>query len=86
MTISERFGTTKVIVTVTMEWIPARDVMWYNVNTEPQVIIVFTGNTSIQLVALYNTHYNVTIVASESSALCNYTGISRVEFNYSEFF
>ena len=79
--ISERFGTTN--ITVTMEWTSARDDVWYSVSTEPQVDAIFTRDTSIQLIALYNTHYNVTIVAY--SALCN-TGIGRVGFNYSEFF
>ena len=84
MMTSERFLTTN--ITVTVEWTPARDYVWYNISSEPQVDVIFAGNTSIQLVALYNTLYNVSIVAS--SALCNYTGISRVEFiiNYSDFF
>ena len=81
VTISERFWTTN--ITVTMEWTSTRDDVWYNVSTEPQVDVIFTGDTSIHFIALYNTLYNVSIVAS--SALCN-TGINRVGFKYSEFF
>ena len=77
--ISERFGTTN--ITVTVEWTPARDDVWYNISSEPHVDVIFTRNTSIQLIALYSTLYNVTVVAS--SALCN-IGISRVGFNYSK--
>ena len=77
----ERFGITN--ITVAMEWTSVRNDVWYYVSTEPQQSPegIFTGNPHIQLVALYNTLYNVTVIAS--SALCN-TGIGRVVFNCSK--
>ena len=51
-------------VTVILEWIQERSFCSYNASVVPQVELVFTGDTRVELTALYNTMYNVTIVAS----------------------
>ena len=51
-------------VTVTLEW-PQFSGETYTVATVPEPVNVsFTGSTSVQLVLLYNTEYNVTVTAT----------------------
>ena len=60
--ISEFFGTNG--VTATLEWTQENDVN-YDVNIFPQVssTVKVLRSSSLQLTLLYNTHYNVSIVA-----------------------
>ena len=62
--ISEFFDTNSVIVT--LEWTQQNDVT-YNVIIFPQISIAsveMLGGSSIQLTLLYNTHFNVSIIAT----------------------
>ena len=49
-------------VTVTVEWTQQMGAM-YDVKISPLVPIIITGNTSRQLMVLYNTEYNLSVVA-----------------------
>ena len=59
--ISEYFGTNSVIVT--LEWIQESDVT-YNVSIFPQVPVEILRGSSVQLPLLYNTDYNVRVIAT----------------------
>ena len=62
--ISEFFDTNSVIAT--LEWTQQNDVT-YNVSIFPQISIAsveMLGGSSVQLTLLYNTHFNVSIIAT----------------------
>ena len=61
---SEFFGTNSVIAT--LGWTQQNDVT-YNISIFPQISVAnikMSGSSSTQLTLLYNTHYNVSIVAT----------------------
>ena len=62
--VSEFFDTNSVIAT--LEWTQQNDVT-YNISIFPQISIAnieMSGSSSAQRTLLYNTHYNVNIVAT----------------------
>ena len=61
MNISEHFQTN--FVSVTLEW-TAKNGVSYVVSVNPETTISYTGKRSTQLIVLYNTKYNVSVVAS----------------------
>ena len=72
-------------VTVTLEWSQFSGET-YTVATVPDPVSVsFTGSTSVQLVLLYNTEYNVTVTAT----LCGYsnsTNSSTLSYYYGTYY
>ena len=63
-------------ITIILEWTQENDTS-YSVSIEPQAELVIAGNRSASFVVLYNTFYNVNVMAY---SVCNTT----IEFNYSE--
>ena len=78
---SVQFGTES--VTVILDWTSEHPGASYNVSVVPQVPIMYTGNTRAQLNVLYNTLYDVSIVAT----LCAQSSIrtaTTIGLNYGE--
>ena len=77
--ISVDYGTNN--ATVFLEWIP-KSHTYYNVSAEPQLEVNVTSLLSnAQLTVQYNTHYNVSIMAT----LCGqYTSATTIEIHYGE--
>ena len=48
---------------VTVEWAPQAGVSHYIARLSPMAPSFFTGSTSLQLMLLYNTEYNLSVVA-----------------------
>ena len=67
-------------VTVILKWTQEGSYFSFNVSVIPQVELVFTGDTSVELTALYNTMYNVTII---SAHLCGSSRTYTILLNYS---
>ena len=66
--------------TVTLEW-PQFSGETYTVVTVPEVVHKsYTGSTNVQLIMLYNTHYNVTVTAT----LCGHRNATNVYYYYSK--
>ena len=59
--ISEHFQMN--FVSVTLKW-TAKNGISYSINVNPETAISYTGERSAQLSILYNTKYNVSVVAS----------------------
>ena len=79
---SEQFGLDN--ITVILEWHNEGGGVSYSasVTTESLAVEMLTGHASIELVLLYNTQYNLSIVAS----LCGVNSTTSItELNYGEF-
>ena len=74
--ISEHFQMN--FVSVTLKW-TAKNGISYSVNVNPETAINYTGEWSAQLSVLYNTKYNVSVVAS----LCGTSqAVNSMTINY----
>ena len=71
-------------VTVTVNWTKAQpaDVL-YSARVLPIVPLMDTGSTSYQLTILYNTEYNLTVVAT-SPCRPNFNATDFIVLNYGE--
>ena len=79
LVISEEFGADN--VTVTVEWTQVEGVT-YQIIIVPQTLITSIGESSIQLILLYNTNYNLSV---ESTLPCQHQAQSHVLLFYGEF-
>ena len=61
MNITEQLGLDR--VTVNLEWTHKNGVS-YNVSVNPQVAVNYAGRNRAQLFVLYDTEYNVSVIAS----------------------
>ena len=69
-------------VIILLEWIPQKGVI-YNISTNPKVAdMTLLSDTSVQYLASYNIHYNVSIVAT---SVCG-QNMTVVAFHYSELY
>ena len=50
-------------ISVVVEWTQQKSVS-YNITIIPMVPVIYTGSTSVQLIASYNTEYSVSLEAS----------------------
>ena len=66
--VSENYETHAVILI--LEWTHMHSASYY-ISVSPQLELRFDGSTRVQLTALYNTQYNVSVVASYS---CHHHG------------
>ena len=70
----------EVHVIVLLEWIPQKGII-YNISTNPKVAdMTILSDTSVQFSASYNTHYNVSIVATSTCG----QNMTVVDFHCSE--
>ena len=69
-------------VSVTVEWSQQMGVV-YTVRILPPVPIMFIGNTSLHLTVLYNTEYNLSVVAA---APCRVSITAFIGLNYGELY
>ena len=73
-------------VTVTLELSVGNSPVSYNVSVYPQTTITFIGDSMVELTALYNTLYNVSISESSAPIPCgqNTMSATSIILNYSE--
>ena len=65
-----------------MKWTQLKDAAAvYTVRVSPPVSMMFTGSTSRQLTILYNTEYNLSVVAVIP---CRANATAFIELNYGE--
>ena len=76
---SEEFGADN--ITVTVKWTQEEGVT-YQIIVVPQIPINFTGESSIQLILLYNINYNLRV---ETALPCQRQAHSHVQLFYGEF-
>ena len=72
----EHFESTN--VTVIIKWMEENPFYLYHITVIPQVEVTFTGRVQVQLNVLYNTFYNVSVVASSPCGLGNATNITEL--------
>ena len=83
VTVFERFGRNN--ISLTLVWTRQMNDInaSYNVSIKPQAAIILIGDTSVHIIADYNTLYNASIVASLSP--CN-TATTVVRLYYCKFY
>ena len=65
-------------IAVIIEWTQLEGVS-YNITIVPMVPVIYTGNTSVQLIASHNTEYSVSL---EASAVCQSIVSSNITLFY----
>ena len=67
-------------VVTTVEWIP-RKFLSYTISVFPEITLVFTGDTRVQLTIPYNTQITVNV----SATLCGQEVVTIKHFNHCKF-